>query len=226
MNAILRIGLVSVFTFCTLVLFSQEGCKVLKSGISANYEGKCKNGLAHGKGVASGTDRYEGQFTKGLPNGYGTYTWAGGDTYTGDWINGMRHGIGKYTIKKENGDSIQNGVWQQDIYWGPKPNNPVVNYKSGVKRFNFENNKTGLNRVLFDLTASGTRNHKITDLRVSSSSGSDTKSGTYFGYEGVVFPVKIKIIYTSTSSYHSYPVEVRFDFEISEPGDWKVSIDN
>ena len=221
-----RLILTTVCIFSVLHLFSQENCKVLKPEIDGTYTGKCKNGLANGKGIAVGTDRYEGQFAKGLPNGYGTYTWAGGNVYTGDWINGMRHGIGKYTIKKENGDSIQNGLWQQDIYSGPKPRNPYVNYKSSVKRYNFENNKTGLNRVLFDITVSGTRNHKITNLLMSTSSGAETKVGQLIGYDQVVFPVTVKISYTSTSGYHSYPIEVKFECEIFEPGDWTVEIDN
>ena len=226
MNTALRIGLISVFTFCTLLLFGQEGCKVLKPGISANYEGKCKNGLAHGKGIASGTDRYEGQFSKGLPNGYGTYTWVGGDMYTGDWIDGIRHGIGKQTFKTTSGDSIQNGLWQNDIYVGPKPRSPLVIDKTSVKRFNFQKNQTTLNRVLLDITASGTRNHKITNFLMSTSSGAEIKSGSLVGYDQIVFPVTIKVTYTSTSSFHSYPVNVRFEFEIFEPGDWTVNIDN
>jgi hypothetical protein len=226
MKSIFRISLITVFLFSVFSVFSQENCKVLKPEIDGTYTGKCKNGLANGKGIATGTDRYEGQFTKGLPNGYGTYTWAGGNVYTGDWINGKRHGIGKYTMKKETGDSIQNGLWQQDIYSGPKPRNPYINYKASVKRYNFVNNKTGLNRVLLDLTVSGTHSHTITNLLMSTSSGAEIKVGQFIGYDQVVFPVTVKISYTSTSGYHSYPIEVRFDFEIFEPGDWFISIDN
>ena len=53
---------------------TEESCKVLISEISEKYEGDCKNGLAHGTGVAKGIDLYEGRFKKGIPNGKGKYT--------------------------------------------------------------------------------------------------------------------------------------------------------
>jgi hypothetical protein len=226
MKNMLRYGLILLLTINSLVLFSQAKCQVFKSEIAGTYEGKCKNGLANGKGIAVGTDRYEGQFVKGWPNGYGTYTWANGNVYTGDWIDGMRHGIGRYTMKTTHGDSVQNGLWQKDTYAGPKPRNPFVTDKTGVNRYNFQKNQTTLSRVLLDITVSGTRNQKISNLLMSASSGSDTKIGELIGYDHVEFPVTIKVTYTSTSSFHSYPVNVRFEFEIFEPGDWTVNIDN
>ncbi|MEI6061185.1 MAG: hypothetical protein WCR72_10775, partial [Bacteroidota bacterium] len=68
----------TLFTLSALILFGQEKCRVLKPELVGTYEGKCKDGLANGKGIAIGTDRYEGQFTKGFPQGYGTYTWSTG----------------------------------------------------------------------------------------------------------------------------------------------------
>ena len=37
-------------------------CTVNKASISGFYTGECKKGLAHGMGIAQGTDRYEGHF--------------------------------------------------------------------------------------------------------------------------------------------------------------------
>jgi hypothetical protein len=33
-------------------------CKVISPDISGSYTGDCKHGLAHGKGIAQGKDRY------------------------------------------------------------------------------------------------------------------------------------------------------------------------
>ena len=222
----LRFGLVTLFTFCTLVLFSQENCKVLKPEIAGTYEGKCKNGFANGKGVAVGTDRYEGQFVKGFPNGYGKYTWANGNVYTGEWAGGMRHGTGKLTIKLNGRDSIQDGLWQNDAYTGPKPRNPYVSYKDGVDRFTFQKNNTTKDRVLIDIFQNGVRNKSITNFNMSTTSGNDTKVGESVGFDYIVFPVSIKIMYTSMNKLHTISYNVKFEFEIFEPGDWTVTLEN
>jgi hypothetical protein len=58
------------FLFLSLAQgFSQGVCKVLKSEIANQYEGSCKKGLANGKGIAVGRDKYEGNFKKGYPHG-------------------------------------------------------------------------------------------------------------------------------------------------------------
>ncbi len=95
-----------------IVLFSQQKCKVLMPAISESYDGKCKKGLANGKGIAKGIDTYEGRFSKGFPNGIGIYTWASGNEYVGEWDFGSRHGEGIYKFKYQGKDSIQAGIWK------------------------------------------------------------------------------------------------------------------
>jgi len=198
----------------------------MKPEISGTYDGKCKKGLANGKGIAVGTDRYEGQFTEGLPSGYGTYTWSNGNVYTGEWAAGMRHGIGKLTMKLNGRDSIQDGLWQNDSFQGPKPRNPYVSYKDGVDRFTFQKNNTTRSRVLIDIYQNGARNRTVTNLILSTTSGSDTKVGESIGYDFVTFPVSIKIMYTSLNKFHTISYNVKFEFEIFEPGDWTVVLEN
>lgn len=79
MKTIIRLILLNIFMICSMLGYSQEKCKVLSPAISDTYEGKCKGGFANGKGIAVGTDRYDGQFSKGLPHGVGTYSWANGN---------------------------------------------------------------------------------------------------------------------------------------------------
>jgi len=69
MKIILRILFFTFLSFALSQLFSQDDCKVLIPEISGQYVGKCKKGLAHGKGLAIGIDRYEGSFKKGYPEG-------------------------------------------------------------------------------------------------------------------------------------------------------------
>jgi hypothetical protein len=226
MKNILHLSMVIFFVFCSLMVYGQDKCKVLKPEIAGTYEGKCKNGFANGKGIAVGTDRYEGQFIKGFPDGYGTYTWASGNIYTGEWTGGMRHGIGKYIIKSTSADSIQDGLWQNDKYKGPKPRNPYISYKDGVDRYSFQKNNTTKNRVLIDIFQNGVRNRTITNFVMSTTSGSDTKVGESVGFDYIIFPVSIKVMYTSMNKLQTISYNVKFEFEIFEPGDWTLTLDN
>lgn len=97
-------------------LAQQPECKVLIPEIADKYSGECKKGLAHGKGIAKGTDHYEGQFIKGLPEGEGVYTWANGIYYEGHWEEGLRHGEGRMVYP----DSVVSGIWKKDKYAGKK----------------------------------------------------------------------------------------------------------
>ena len=95
-----------------IVLNSQgQNCQVLKSEISLEYKGECKNGLAHGDGEAFGLDHYKGQFKKGYPDGEGTYNWGTGEVYEGQWKDGMRHGKGEYSYFVNNRDTTIVGKW-------------------------------------------------------------------------------------------------------------------
>lgn len=226
MKHLVSLSLTFILLFSSELIFCQKSCTVLKQELSGTYEGKCKNGLANGRGIASGKDTYKGMFVKGLPQGEGTYTWSNGSTYTGEWIEGKRHGIGKYTFKVNEHDSIQDGLWQNDSYKGAKPENPKVTYASGVDRYNFKKSNSALNRVSIDITQNGVRNKKISNLNISSSSGQDISSGFLIGYNNVVFPVSIKISYLTLNKLGSSNYPVNFNFVIYEPGDWKVEITN
>lgn len=107
----------SVLTFMfAFQAHAQEKCKVLSANLSGQYLGECKDGLANGKGIAVGIDKYDGQFVNGLPEGKGTYIWADGSKYKGDWKNGKRNGQGTFT--SANLDSILIGLWENDVFKG------------------------------------------------------------------------------------------------------------
>jgi hypothetical protein len=209
-----------------LLLFGQENCKVLNPAISGTYEGKCKNGFANGKGIAIGTDKYEGQFSKGLADGEGTYTWSTGEKYVGEWKTGQRNGVGTYIMHVIGKDSIQSGMWKNDKYMGPKPKQPNIIYKVGVDRYNFKRTDSPKNRVLVDIFQNGSRNRGVSNLNITSTSGYEVKVGESVGYNEVVFPIFIRIRYTTFNKTHAAVNNVTFDFELFEPGDWTVELHN
>ncbi len=129
-------------------------------------------------------------------------------------------------MKVNENDSIQDGIWEKDEYKGPKPKNPYVSYKSGVDRYNFKKNITPQNRVLIDITQNGVRNRQISNLLMTASSGSETKVGESVGYDFINFPVSIRISYKTTNKLQTVFYQVEFEFEIYEPGDWKLELSN
>jgi len=84
---------------CALPARAEEviSCKVLDPELQAQYRGGCRNGLAHGKGVATGIATYEGEFRDGMKHGTGVKTWAWGDRYEGEFANDRKDGQGIYT---------------------------------------------------------------------------------------------------------------------------------
>ena len=112
--------------------FSQQrdSCKVLMKEISGFYKGKCKNGLANGKGTAKGDDTYIGNFKDGLPDGRGKYTYQNGNTYYGFWKNGLKHGQGRYKYFANGKEVVQKGFWKDGNYVGKTDPDILLSNKS------------------------------------------------------------------------------------------------
>ena len=214
------------FLFSGNTAFTQETCKVLKPGIDSAYHGKCKKGLAHGKGKADGIDSYLGKFVDGLPDGKGTYTWANGDQYIGQWDQGRKNGEGTLTLKLNEKDSIVSGLWKDDNYLGPKPDNPKVINNVGVDRHTFKKISDAKDRVLVKILQNGMKNTGVSNFLMSGTTGVETMLGQDVGYDFVEFPITIKVSYITFNKMHTDQYPVHFEFKISEPGDWRVEIHN
>jgi len=205
---------------------SQEVCKVLKPGIDSIYHGKCKKGLAHGKGKADGIDSYIGRFVEGLPDGEGIYTWANGDIYDGDWDNGIRDGEGTFTFKVNEKDTILSGLWKDDNYLGPKPEKPKVITNVGTDRYSIKKIGNAKDRVLVKILQNGMKNTGVSNFLISGSTGVETMLGQELGFDYIEFPITIKVSYFTYNKLRTQQYQVIFEFKISEPGDWRVEIHN
>jgi hypothetical protein len=222
----IKIILFMVFSLLSYNLSAQQDCMVLKPEIAGKYVGKCKDGLAHGKGKADGIDSYTGQFSKGLPHGMGTYTWLNGDSYTGEWERGYRQGEGTFKFKSNGKDTTLTGLWENDKYAGPKPPEPRIIKSLNVDRYTFIKSGKIQNRVLINLYQNGTRNQTVENFMIVSSSGNITSIGQSAGFENIIFPVSIKVNYTTLNKTRTQRLYVIFEFEIYEPGTWDVTIYN
>ncbi len=215
--------LISLFLLLfNFLSYSQETCKVLIPEIAESYIGKCKKGLAHGKGEATGIDFYKGRFTKGFPDGKGEYTWANGNIYTGGWTKGKRDGEGSYSFVINGKDSILSGIWESDQYKGPKPKAPTVSYNRGVKRYSFKKQSDLPNSIELKIMRGGGTNSTVSQFNITSSTG--VEKGLRI--ESVVYPVKVTVRYMTLTTLNTMSYQVSFDFEITEPGSWYVILHN
>lgn len=226
MKNFLMFVLLAILILYSVGLYSQDTCKVLKQEISEKYSGKCKNGLAHGNGLAEGNDKYEGNFKNGLPHGKGKYTWANGEVYEGFWKVGKRDGEGKFWYKKNGADSLKHGVWRGDVFIKKIIPNPYRIIKNiNVSRYAVQRLRNG-ERVLFSFIQSGKPNETISGLLYDSSSGTEYKLGAKEGFDHVAFPYTCKLTYKFRNPLSFVLTEVIFEIEIREPGTWEIILNN
>jgi hypothetical protein len=123
---------------------ASTGCKVSnpkpEPNESIRWKGKCKNGLAEGKGtlewfkggqpysVSTGNFRegklhghviyhsanggfYEGETVNDKKDGHGIVRWVNGDSYEGEFVNDSRTGHGTYRYADGR---IESGIWRND----------------------------------------------------------------------------------------------------------------
>jgi hypothetical protein len=216
--------LIIVFLILDSYLFAQQTeCRVMLPAISGTYTGECKKGLAHGKGIAQGIDRYEGNFFKGLPEGEGTYKWANGSNYEGEWKNGMRNGKGKLVSR----DSVVAGFWKGDRYQGL---NQLPSYKitlnRNVARFTVTKVVESVNSVRIKLLLGGRDNTEVENFSLAFSGGSEYRNTGIYGIENYTLPVDVTIRYTTWNQLHTTQYDVVFEFTLYDPGSWDVTLTN
>jgi len=209
------------------MLYAQKECQVLKPEISGIYTGKCKKGLAHGKGLAVGTDTYEGRFSKGLPAGRGTYTWADGRVFIGEFSDGIIEGNGTMTYPTARGDSIVTGIWKDDTYYGPIPIPPYkIDRSLSVVRWSIKKiNDMGAG-VRIGIFLGGNYNVGITDFSMASDTGEQITLGSRYGIQNAVVPYKVYLKYRTWNHLRTQQHDVIFEFTINEPGTFEVAIHN
>jgi hypothetical protein len=214
-----------IIMFSGSSLYAQDsGCKVLLPRLSGTYQGDCKNGFANGKGVATGTDRYEGEFKKGLPDGMGIYRWADGTFYDGYWKQGMRNGTGRMIYSS---DSIVTGYWKADKYTGEKEVKKYEVLRSlYIARTSFIRVSDSPNQIKIRLTLGGSPNTSVTDFSMMYTSGEEFKLGYAYGLQNVTFPVTVRITYVTWNLMHSLQTQSTLEFKINESGNWEVNIQN
>ncbi len=129
----LRIVFLSLIVMVSSKAMAQSECTVAVENLKGTYTGDCKNGLADGKGKATGKDMYEGNFKKGYPEGEGTYTFENKSYFRGNFKKGKMWGAGEFHyVKQDMADSIVTGFWEKDSYVGENEKPYVILSKSAA----------------------------------------------------------------------------------------------
>jgi hypothetical protein len=206
------------------VLNGQSTCKVLMPRIADSYTGSCKQGLAEGEGEAFGIDQYKGEFRKGMPDGQGTYVWQTGEVYKGGWKKGLRDGNGEYSFKYNGRDSLMAGIWKEDEFVGNKQVPPyVIEYRNSVGRVSFT--RVGDRPyVKYKFSRNGSELNNLSNLLLQGSSGSESLSTAFTGYEQVIFPFKGKVVFNAPNSFMTSQLTCELRMTINQPGSWVVTI--
>ncbi|MBU8891565.1 MAG: hypothetical protein KOO66_02215 [Bacteroidales bacterium] len=221
---LVAIGIVAI----NVNTYSQDeksDCRVLLHTINDSYEGSCKQGFAHGKGIAQGVDKYEGKFKMGLPQGIGTYTWANGNIYSGGWKKGMRSGTGTY-FSASNGESLK-GIWKNDEFIREyiEPSYKIL-YKSNLEKAEVYEVTGGIpGTIEVILKRDGYKNEAVSGLLLYGHSGMTDITTNYIGFKGVQFPFEGNVKFQALNRTRQHIVNYTLDFKINKEGAWCVTID-
>jgi hypothetical protein len=213
-----------IFFIAAEVIDAQDSCKVLVQNLQGKYVGECKKGLAHGQGTATGIDSYTGSFKKGFPDGHGKYIWSAGGIYEGSWNKGLRNGEGKYKYMDNGSEAIQDGIWKNDKYVGPKPVLPSIIQKINISNASFYRLSDG-NSLTIKIVQNGMP-ASVTDLIMDANSGVQNISGSVATFKTIEFPFKCKITYKCWNSLKTVQYDCSLHFEIVQEGDWELRVEN
>jgi hypothetical protein len=224
LKILLIIAVVIIFQDISSAQDNSESCKVLLESISEDYTGNCKNGLAHGNGVASGIDVYEGKFKKGLPHGTGKYTWADGSYYKGSWKNGLKSGNG--LLYSSDTEKIINGFWKDDTFFKEIVEPPyVVTLKTGVTGVNFYEDDTKTpHQIEIVFQKDGRQSRSVPELNISSTSGQSFVGSGFSGFKNVLFPFEGTIEFKDLSRMGTTTIRYEVRFKVTKANSWKVVI--
>ena len=96
----------------------------------------------------------------------------------------------------------------------------------GIVRYSFSNHKGPINDVKIKFMIGGRVNSDVENFSLVSNSGSQYQSGSWVGIQNPVYPIDVKITYRTWNQLHSAQSDCIFDFTITQPGSWVITINN
>ena len=233
-----KLALISILLFVFVINgFSQYDCKVLVENLKGQYNGACKKGLANGQGSAKGVDAYVGNFKKGLPNGFGVYTYENGSNYIGKFRKGLKDGYGLLNTITEADDLIQDyGLWMADSLVVPNDSRALfkVNLSKGIKIVDpkLTRDITTKNQIWIHFQVDGITDKSviIESTEISSGKRIDTKErslNTLVAFDDIQeFPVTVKLKYQIRKTDQLFMVDCQTEIVLFTAGLWEININH
>ncbi|MBO6795365.1 MAG: hypothetical protein JJ895_15770 [Balneolaceae bacterium] len=232
----LAIGLVS--WSCAAVYHSREGnkeCEVLLPSIAEDYEGYCKNGLAHGEGVAVGLHTYEGDFVAGYPHGEGVYTWHSERKYTGNWRQGQQYSFGTLEYVENGAQETLSGFWYEgelEVISDDHRPHRIINQRGVVSTSIRRQGSDYTGKIFLRFRRNGENvQNVITELNISHSSGTmpnqpGSNSTLEYTIENPSYPLELFVSYKIPNLMNTSLIDNRVQLIIKEPGQYVVDFNN
>lgn len=217
--------------------FSQFDCKVLVEKLQGQYNGDCKRGLASGEGSAKGIDTYVGDFRKGLPHGFGVYSFEDGSNYIGNYKKGKMDGYGLLNIITQSGDLVQNyGLWLADSLVIPNDTKALfhVKQRKGIHVISpsVDRGVSVQKQVWIKFYIDGVPDKSVIMEKAEISSGKQKNTAerslnTLVAFENIEeFPVTIKLQYQIRKTNQFVMVDCVAEFTLFTPGLWEIDMNH
>jgi hypothetical protein len=120
---------------------------------------------------------------------------------------------------------VLTGVWKEDKYVGEKAVSPyVILYKNSISRVSCIKSGDDPNYVVYKFSRAGGSASDINELILTGSSGNETISSNFIGFEQVSFPFEGKIKFIAPNALHTAMISCELRYKINEAGAWTVTI--
>ena len=96
----------------------------------------------------------------------------------------------------------------------------------GVVRYSFRKINDNGNDMVIKIFLGGELNTNIEDFSMAYDSGDQYERGSSYGIQNIRFPLSVKITYRTWNQFHSSQSDITFEFELSEPGKWELTLVN
>lgn len=225
-----------IFCFFLFVVSAQD-CAVSIDDLTAEtYVGDCKKGLANGEGEARFADfTFKGSFKKGVPQGEGTITFDSGQTLIVETKKGKIFGFGKLYKGEE---LLEEGYWKGTLdkyrFMGTEESDLLgykILQKDNIDKSQFKLTKSENNSKQLTIRLADPSNRSISSINVQErnngqvSQFTETTSRSFVEISAIEFPYVMNLTYNVAANQGANSsVFVILRFEITEPGDWLLSI--